>query len=125
MIVIRLGPRMARSRAGEDGVGAGVLVAFGALESAVIARIDWEPYVVEFSLIPGRIADVVARLTGRWKAGGNVVRVIGLLVVVEMAVNAIRRQTLVGPTRVASVAVLRGVRTNQRPHIVGKLTLLP
>ena len=96
VIVVRLGPRVARSRAGEDGKCSGILVAFEALEPPVFARIDREPGVVEIALVPGRIANVVAGLTGHRKAGGNVIGVVGLLVVVQMAVDTIRRQTLVG-----------------------------
>ena len=59
---------------------------------------------------------LVARLAGGRESGRGVIGIGRCIVIVEVAVDTLRRKTRVDAPRVTGAALLSGVRADQRPH---------
>ncbi len=125
VFLVRFRPRVAGGRAGENGIAAGGGVALRALGVSVGAPVDREPHVIEHALVPRAIACPVADLAVGGEARRPVIGISGGVEVIEVAVDAVRRQTLVDAARVAGVALEAGVGADERVGGVGEGGALP
>ena len=125
MIPVSFPSGMARGSAAEDRVISCCSVALGALAVFVGTAVDREPDVIEVGLVPRYVARHMADLTVGGKACSLVVRVGGREVIVEVAVNALRRQACIDAARVAVDTVERGVSAQQREGRMVERALSP
>ena len=100
-------------RTGKDRVVVGIRVASGA-HAVGVAMVQWPPGVIERSIRP--LDSVVAGRAGSRESGGDVVRIVRILVVRLVAAIAVRGQVGVVVVYVAVGASARrdGVRAGER-----------
>jgi len=125
MVSVRIPPRVA-GQTTEHLEIVGIGMAGRTVIPGVPARGDWEPGVVESSLIPGCVGGSMARITSCRKPGRRMVRVLGLLVVGLMAAITFARCPGVNPILMTSATSERRMDALEREETaVVEIRLVP